>query len=51
MSKNILEICNYLGIKTMGDLNEFNKREKNRGSNLLERLIDYKREYDSYDKN
>lgn len=49
MGKNILEICKYLGIKNLGELNEFNEREKYRGSNLLERLINYKKEYDSYD--
>lgn len=51
MSKIILEICKCLGIKTMGDLNDFNNREKSRGSNLMERLINYKKEYDSYDCN
>lgn len=48
---SILEVCKYLGIKTFGDLKDFNNREKFRGNNLLERLIHYKKEYDSYDQN
>lgn len=48
MSKNILEICKYLGINTLGELDDFNNREWFRGNNLLERLIDYKKEYDYY---